>query len=181
MRIETAICVYRIRFQIISILTGMCLELQKLDRVKRWRSSSQPWSSSTNSSSNLGTVQESSSFHLLESWHSRCVLFHLPSTVLFQPLLTVLSNAKFRLDFLGLLSTNNLPGNSHNYHSLKTNIAKYFGILYKIRNHLRAETRLQIYDSFVHSHLNYCALLWGFAAESHIVFSKQKSGICWVC
>ena len=38
---------------------------------------------------------------------------------------------------------------------------------------------MQIFHSFVQSHLNYCSLVWGFAAKSHIdsIFRKQKSGI----
>ena len=65
--------------------------------------------------------------------------------------------------------------------TVKTKMAGYLGIIYKTRNFLPAKTRLQIYQyySFVHSHLNYRPLVWGFAAKSHIdsVFSKQKSGI----
>ena len=49
--------------------------------------------------------------------------------------------------------------------------------MYKIGDHFTAETRLEIYHSFVHS--NYCSLVWKFAAKSHIdsVYNKKKSGI----
>ena len=59
-------------------------------------------------------------------------------------------------------------------------MARYSGMMYKISNHLQAKTHLQIYNSFIHSHLNYCSLVWCFAAKSHIdsIFSKQNSGIC---
>ena len=51
--------------------------------------------------------------------------------------------------------------------------------MHKIRNHLPTQARLQIYHSFIQSHLNFCSLVWGFAAKTYIdsVFSKQKAGI----
>ena len=38
------------------------------------------------------------------------------------------------------------------------------------------KVRIQIYHSFLQSRINYCSLVWGFAAKSHIesLFSKQK-------
>ena len=56
---------------------------------------------------------------------------------------------------------------------------RYIGIMYKIKRHLPIKARLQVYQSFVQSHLNYCSLVWGFAAKSHIdsLFSRQKQGI----
>ena len=46
-------------------------------------------------------------------------------------------------------------------------------------SYIPVRTRLQIYHSFVHSHLNFCSIVWGFAAKSHFdsVLSKRKSGI----
>ena len=39
--------------------------------------------------------------------------------------------------------------------------------------------RLQIYHSFVQSHLNFCSLVWGFTSKSSIdsLFSKHKKGL----
>ena len=56
---------------------------------------------------------------------------------------------------------------------------KYLGIMYRIKNQLPFQVHLQLYHRFVQSHLNYCSLIWRFAAKSHIdsVFSKQKSEI----
>ena len=51
--------------------------------------------------------------------------------------------------------------------------------MYKLRCQLPLKARLLIYHSFIQSHLNYCCLVWGFAAKSHIdsLFCKQKSGM----
>ena len=58
-------------------------------------------------------------------------------------------------------------------------MARYIGVMYKLKKYLPLEARLQIYHSFVQSHLNYCSLVWGFAAKSHIetLFVKQKMGL----
>ena len=57
-------------------------------------------------------------------------------------------------------------------------MARYSGKMYKLEP-LTSRDSLQIYHSFVHSHLNYRYFVRSFAAKSHIdfVFSKQKSGI----
>ena len=51
--------------------------------------------------------------------------------------------------------------------------------MYKIKRYLLLTARLQIYHSFVQSHLNFCSLLWGFTSKSSIdaLFSKQKKGL----
>ncbi len=51
--------------------------------------------------------------------------------------------------------------------------------MYKIKQLLPIQVRLQMFHSFVQSHLNFCSLVWGFAAKSHIesLFSKQKQGV----
>ena len=52
--------------------------------------------------------------------------------------------------------------------------------MYKIKKFLPLTARLQIYHSFVQSHLNFCSLVWGFSAtKSNIeaLFSKQKKGL----
>ena len=51
--------------------------------------------------------------------------------------------------------------------------------MYKIKKYLPLEARLQIYHSFVQSHLNFCSLVWGFTCKSNIekIFAKQKKGI----
>ena len=51
--------------------------------------------------------------------------------------------------------------------------------MYKLKKILPLHARLQIYHSFVQSHINYCSLVWGFSCKSNIeaMFSKQKKGI----
>ena len=58
-------------------------------------------------------------------------------------------------------------------------MSRYVGIMYKIKKYLPLSARLQIYHSFIQSHLNYCSLVWGFTCKSNIeaLFSKQKRGL----
>ena len=50
--------------------------------------------------------------------------------------------------------------------------------MYKIKKCLPIEARLQIYHSFIQSHINYCSLLWGFTSKFNIyvLFTNQKKG-----
>ena len=63
--------------------------------------------------------------------------------------------------------------------ALKGKIARYVGIMYKITLHVRLQVRVQIFYSFAQSHFNFCALVWGFAAKSHIesLFAQRKKGM----
>ena len=58
-------------------------------------------------------------------------------------------------------------------------MSRYVGIMYKLKKLLPLRARLQIYHSFVQSHINYCSLVWGFSCRSNIdaLHSKQKKGI----
>ena len=58
-------------------------------------------------------------------------------------------------------------------------MSRFIGVIHKIKNQLPVKARLQIFQSFVQSHLNFCSVVWGFASKSHIesLFSKQKQGI----
>jgi hypothetical protein len=51
--------------------------------------------------------------------------------------------------------------------------------MYKIKTFLPLKARLQIFHSFVQSHINYCSLVWGFSAKSNIesIFACQKKGL----
>ena len=68
---------------------------------------------------------------------------------------------------------------SHHIAAIKLKMSRYVGIMFKIKHRLPVKVRLQIYQSFVQSHLNYCPLIWGFSAKSHIqsLFTKQKQAI----
>ena len=63
--------------------------------------------------------------------------------------------------------------------TVKSKMSKYIGIMYKIKRHLPMKSRLQIFHSFVQSHLNFCSLVWGFAAKTYIetLFAEQKKAM----
>ena len=58
-------------------------------------------------------------------------------------------------------------------------MARYIGILYRIKKYLPLQARLQIYHSLIQSHANYCSLVWGFSSKSNIesIFVKQKKAL----
>ena len=80
--------------------------------------------------------------------------------------------------FLGVIIDNKLNWNQH-IRAIKTKMARYQGILYKLKSILPQAARLSIFHSFIQSHLNYCSLIWGFASKSNIelLFRAQKKGI----
>ena len=51
--------------------------------------------------------------------------------------------------------------------------------MYNLKRFLPLKSRIQIYHSFVQSHIQYCSLVWGFCAKSYIetLFRSQKKGI----
>ena len=79
--------------------------------------------------------------------------------------------------FLGVIIDESLNWSRH-VKTIISKMSRYVGIMYKIKKFLPLTARLQIYHSFVQSHLNFCSLLWGFSAKSNIeaLFSKQKKG-----
>lgn len=80
--------------------------------------------------------------------------------------------------FLGVIVDENLTWSTH-IKAVKTKMSRFIGVMYKIKRKLPIKARLQIFNSLVQSHLNFCSLVWGFAAKSHIdsLFTKQKQGI----
>ena len=52
---------------------------------------------------------------------------------------------------------------------------------YYVQNnvHISLQVRVQIFHSFVQSHLKFCALLWGFVEKLHIesLFAQQQKGM----
>ena len=80
--------------------------------------------------------------------------------------------------FLGVIVDNKLNW-AHHIAAVKLKMSKYLGVMFKIKNRVPLKVRIQIFQSFVQSHLNFCPLIWGFAAKSHIesLFRKQKQGI----
>ena len=51
--------------------------------------------------------------------------------------------------------------------------------MYRIKTSIPLQVRLQIFHSFIQSHLNYCSLIWGFTHKSNIdsLFIQQKKGM----
>ena len=80
--------------------------------------------------------------------------------------------------FLGVIVDEALTWKKH-IATVRTKMSRYLGVMYKLRCQLPLKARLLIYHSFIQSHLNYCCLIWGFAANSHIesLFRKQKAGM----
>ena len=80
--------------------------------------------------------------------------------------------------FLGVIIDSKLNWNQH-IHAIKSKMARYLGIMYKLKGVLPQVARLTIFHSFIQSHLNYCSLIWGFSAKSNIeiLFRAQKKGI----
>ena len=80
--------------------------------------------------------------------------------------------------FLGVIVDESLNWTKH-VKTVESKMARYIGLMYKLKKLLPLGARLQIYHSFVQSHVNFCALVWGFSSRSNIelLFSKQKKGI----
>ena len=97
----------------------------------------------------------------------------------FQPKINNISiEHKTAARFLGVIIDDKLNWNKH-IQAIKTKMSRYLGIMYKLRGILPVKARCTIFHSFVQSHLNYCSLVWGFAAKSHVetLFRTQKKGI----
>ena len=80
--------------------------------------------------------------------------------------------------FLGVIVDDKLTWSAH-IRALKSKMSRYIGIMYKIKSKIPINIRLQIYHSFVQSHLNFCTLVWGFTNRSNIemLFRMQKKAI----
>ena len=85
---------------------------------------------------------------------------------------------KIEARFLGVIVDEKLTWSKH-ISVLRAKMARYMGVLYKIKQYLPVNARLLIFQSLVQSHLNFCSLVWGFASKSHIesLFTKQKAGV----
>ena len=80
--------------------------------------------------------------------------------------------------FLGVIIDDSLSWTRH-VNAVLSKMSRYVGIMYKIKKYLPVTARLQVYHSFVQSHLNYCSLVWGFTCKSNIsaLFTRQKKGL----
>ena len=80
--------------------------------------------------------------------------------------------------FLGVLIDENLTWKEH-ISAIKMKMSRYIGVLYSLKQSLPVTARLNLYHSFIQSHLNYCSLVWGFGCKSTIepLFAAQKKGM----
>ena len=80
--------------------------------------------------------------------------------------------------FLGVIVDESLNWSRH-VKTILSKMSRYIGIMYKIKKFLPLKARLQVYHSFVQSHINFCSLVWGFSCKSNIeaIFCKQKKGM----
>ena len=80
--------------------------------------------------------------------------------------------------FLGVIVDESLNWSRH-ISTVQSKMARYVGIMYKIKKYLPLNARIQIYHSLVQLHANYCSLVWGFSCKTNIesLFSKQKKGL----
>ena len=80
--------------------------------------------------------------------------------------------------FLGVIVDENLTWSRH-IKTIQTKMARYIGLMYKLKSQLPLKVRIQIFHSFVQSHINYCSLVWGFSAKTNIdsLFRAQKKGM----
>lgn len=80
--------------------------------------------------------------------------------------------------FLGVIIDERLNWSAH-IKTVQSKMARYVGIMYRIKSFLPLKARIQIYQSFVQSHINYCSLVWGFSAKANInkLFVAQKKGM----
>ena len=85
---------------------------------------------------------------------------------------------KSEAKFLGVIVDEKLNWTKH-IKTVKSKMCRYVGIMYKIKNLLPLQARMQIFHSFVQSHISYCSLVWGFSSKSNIesIFACQKKGI----
>ena len=61
--------------------------------------------------------------------------------------------------------------------AIRSKMSTFIGVMYKIKRRLPLQICLQIFQSFVQSHLNWCSVIWGFATKSHIESLFRKKGM----
>ena len=66
-----------------------------------------------------------------------------------------------------------LPSSFRHIKTIQTKTARY---MYKLKSQLPLKVRIQVFYSFVQSHINYCSLVWGFSTKTNIdsLFRTQK-------
>ena len=85
---------------------------------------------------------------------------------------------KYSSQFLGVIINEKLTWNEHIL-AIKAKMSRYVGILYKLKSILPLSVRINIFNSFVQSHINYCSLVWGLGTKASIepLFAEQKKAM----
>ena len=80
--------------------------------------------------------------------------------------------------FLGVIIDSNLNWAHHIKH-LKTKVSRNAGVIYKLKGLVPNSVLKMLYNSFIQSHLYFCATVWGTRSLNSIksLFSAQKKGI----
>ena len=80
--------------------------------------------------------------------------------------------------FLGVIVDEKLSWRQH-ITMVKAKMSRYIGIMFKLKGILPFMARKNIFHSFVQSHINYCALVWGMGPKGNIepLFSEQKKAM----
>ena len=111
---------------------------------------------------------------------TKYMIFSKSKTDLPSPLIisNTLIERKEEARFLGVIIDESLNWTRH-IRTVISKMARYIGLMYKIKKLLPLSARLQIYHSLVQSHINFCILVWGFSCRTNIdaIFAKQKIGI----
>ena len=81
--------------------------------------------------------------------------------------------------FLGVIVDENLTWSRH-IKTIQTKMARYIGLMYKLKSQLPLKVRIQIFHSFVQSHINYCSLVSGALAQKLILihYSGHRKMVC---
>ena len=80
--------------------------------------------------------------------------------------------------FLGVIVDSGLTWSYH-INLLAAKVSRNAGILYKLKGIVPNATLKMLYNSFVHSHLNYCSSVWGLGSKNSLskLFISQKKAI----
>ena len=85
-------------------------------------------------------------------------------------------------EFLGVHIDKTLKFNLH-IDKISNKISKSVGIIFKLRQFLSMENRVQLYYTLIYPYLNYCNLVWGGTYQTHLIrlVLLQKKAIRIVC
>ena len=75
--------------------------------------------------------------------------------------------------YLEIIVQSNLCWDLH-ISAVKRRIDPAIGILYKLKNKLDRNSKLMIYQSLIHSHLNYLAITYAYNRHNSIIRSLQR-------